>query len=402
MRKSAEQTLQPRALQQSEELHRRVRAFASEHASGAGQSETFEDLAIAIAEYQFQEAPGMARLAKRVPRSIEDIPAVPTEVFRLTRVATFPTELDRARFQTSGTTKRETGVHPARTLETYDHLALLLAERSLFRNLSRAPVVIGLAEARTGPIPSSSLTYMMELFMRRFDGRRLSTEPVRTEKLERGERFFVRMGGVDVEGLERAIRVAAHREEPLVVLGTSFAFAALLEALDGEILPSSAEVRIMITGGFKGRVREIPEARLREHIAATFGAGPSAVLGEYGMTELTSQLYESWPEDAIGAQGDRGSASPWFPQIGRPDVFYAPPWLRVRAVDPSTHRRVPPGEVGVAHCIDLGNIDSHIAVLTEDRIREIDGGVELCGRAPSAPPRGCSLTYEDLLRGDGP
>lgn len=394
----------PRALERSDDLHERVRAFASQQSEGLKPpSESFETLALAIAQFQKDEAPGMARLTPAPPSSLAEIPAIPAEVFRLTRVATFPRELEVARFQTSGTTQRETGIHPARSLETYDHLALLLAERSLMRSLPARPIIIALAEAKPSQVPTSSLTYMIDLFMRRFDGRSLSTDPVRTNAIVPAERFLVGPSGIDLEGVRKAARLGRYRGEPLVVLGTSFSFAALLEALDGEIILGPREVRIMITGGFKGRVRETSESKLRASLARTFGVSEGNVLGEYGMTELTSQLYESWPPGFFPpepqAESVRALKPPWFPEFGRPGLYHAPPWLKVWAVDPVTQERVPPGEVGLAHFIDLGNIDSHIAVLTEDRIREIDGGIELLGRAPTAPPRGCSLAYEGLLRG---
>lgn len=394
--------IRARALEQSEDLHRRVRAFATERSEGLNApSESFESLALAIARFQHDEAPGMARLSPDPPTSLEEIPAIPAEVFRLTRVATFPSELEVARFQTSGTTRRETGAHPVRTLETYDHLALLLAERSLLRNLSARPIIMALAEAKPGQIPSSSLTYMMDLFMRRFDGRSLSTDPLPIKAITPAERFLVGPTGVDLDGLRRAARLARYRGEPLIVLGTSFSFAALIEALDGEIIQSPREVRLMITGGFKGRIREAPEGELRASLARAFGARSENVLGEYGMTELTSQLYESWPEGFFPPEPQSESARAlkpaWFPSSGRPGLYHAPPWLQVWAIDPVTGKRLPQGEIGLGQFIDLGNVDSHLAVLTEDRIRECDGGIELLGRAPSAPARGCSLAYEGLL-----
>ncbi len=385
--------MRPRALEQSELLHARVRAFASNVVEGAAPPESFDELALSIAAFQRQECPGLDRLTQTPPSSLEELPLVPAEVFRLTRVAAYPAELDVARFQTSGTTKRETGVHPTRTLSTYDHLALLLARVTLFRGLSARPIIIALAEPKPGPQPTSSLTYMMELFMREIDGRSLSTDPVPAE-LDSAGRFLVGPRGVDIEGLRRAVRLACHRQEPLVVLGTSFAYVALLEALGDEQLPPAPEVRLMITGGFKGRVREVPEQEIRGRIARAFSAEPEQVLGEYGMTELTSQLYEAWTS---GKKDDPRSA--WFPRLGRSSLYHAPPWLRVLAVDPVTHARVPEGTPGLAAFIDLGNIDSCLTVLTEDRILEVDGGIQLLGRAPAAPPRGCSLTYESLLGG---
>jgi hypothetical protein len=61
--------------------------------------------------------------------------------------------------------------------------------------------------------------------------------------------------------------------------------------------------------------------------------------------------------------------------------------------------RVPDGEIGLARFIDLANVDSAVAILTRDLVRRRDGGIELLGRSPGAPPRGCSLAIEALLSG---
>ena len=47
--------------------------------------------------------------------------------------------------------------------------------------------------------------------------------------------------------------------------------------------------------------------------------------------------------------------------------------------------------------IDLLNVDSAVAVLTQDRVRRVAGGFEILGRLPGAPPRGCSLAIDELL-----
>ena len=60
---------------------------------------------------------------------------------------------------------------------------------------------------------------------------------------------------------------------------------------------------------------------------------------------------------------------------------------------------VPEGSVGLARIEDLANVDSAVAVLAQDRVRKVPGGVELLGRAPGAPPRGCSIAIDEMLGG---
>jgi hypothetical protein len=188
---------------------------------------------------------------------------------------------------------------------------------------------------------------------------------------------------VNLDGLERAAQAASERGEPLVLLATAFALVALLDRLDGRTISAPAESVIMVTGGFKGRTREVAQERLRADLARTFGVTEERLIGEYGMTELSSQLYEgTLPGGALR---------------GPPGVFLEPPTLRVFPVDPKSLEPVPDGEVGLAKIVDVCNVDSAVAIQTQDRVRRVARGIELLGRAPGATPRGCSLALESLL-----
>lgn len=367
----------PPALRMSEALHKRVRAFAQSFDQQASlASDTFDSLALDIARFQYAHSPGFARLCpsgKDALQTVDDLPVIPSDVFRLTRVALHPPELDVAVFRTSGTTAELTGQHPVRTLATKEQLSLLQANRTLFAEYGRG-VVVALAPKPDG---SSSLTHLMELLMAHFDGRALLADPANISySAHEPGRFLVDAAGIDLDGLKRAARLAKHRAEPLYVLATSFAMLAALDALDGDTIVAPARTKIMITGGFKGRTKTVDESELRRCIERCFNIGPEHIVGEYGMTELTSQLFE---------------------QPGSPDHCYlAPPWLKVRALSPQSYEPVAAGEAGLAHFIDLANIDSCLSIVTQDMIRIVDRGVQLLGRAPRAEVRGCSLPFEAL------
>ncbi len=363
-------------LADSDALHARVRAFA-----GGARDTTFAELALAIARFQARHSPGFARLLARSRRALEDvdaIPAVPAEAFRLTRVAVHPAELDEARFVTSGTTRDERGEHPFRTTRTYAELALRFGRSALLSDAASRTVVALAAPPQTPRC--SSLGFMMELFMRELDGRGFHGEPF---SVESPRRWLLSPSGVDLAGLEQSVRVAEQRAEPLLLLATSFALVALLDQLKGAALPLPARSVVMQTGGFKGRSREVPADELRAAISQTFGVPEDDVVSEYGMTELSSQLYEGTLRGGA-LRGARG-------------IYLEPPWLRVTPVHPVTLEPVAAGEPGLARFVDLGNIDSAVAVLTRDLVRRKDGGIELLGRDPGAPPRGCSLAVEALL-----
>jgi hypothetical protein len=70
-------------------------------------------------------------------------------------------------------------------------------------------------------------------------------------------------------------------------------------------------------------------------------------------------------------------------------------------VDAESLVAVPDGESGIARFVDLGNVDSAVAIVTQDLIRRRGGGIELLGRRPGAPLRGCSLAIEEMVLGAG-
>jgi hypothetical protein len=245
-------------------------------------------------------------------------------------------------------------------------------------------MVVALAAPPSAP-PTSSLGFMMQLFMETWDGRKVTLDPSGSVfDVNDPSRWLARGVDIDLDGLSRACRIARARSETLVVLATSFALAGLLEALDGEQLRPPARVRIMLTGGFKGKIAEVSSSELRKRLCHAFMTSPDNLLGEYGMTELTSQLYEA-----------RAESGPL------PNVYVPPPWLRVVPVAPHSWEPVAKGEVGLARFIDLGNIDSSLVVQTDDRIVETEHGFELLGRLPGATVRGCSLPYEGLITSRG-
>ena len=76
-----------------------------------------------------------------------------------------------------------------------------------------------------------------------------------------------------------------------------------------------------------------------------------------------------------------------------------PPWVRTRVLHPLSLKPVEDGEVGILAHLDLANLGSVSAILTEDLGRLVPGGFILQGRNPGAEPRGCSLAMEDFLEG---
>jgi hypothetical protein len=376
---------QPQLLEISDALHARVQRFAAGRAE-----ETFEELALAIARFQAQASPGLQRLlrGRPAPQTLNEVPALPSEAFRLTRVATYPQQLDCQRFFTSGTTGAERGSHVMRRIDTYQQLSLAFGRQALLpaHGSAQPPVVVALATVPQTP-QQSSLGCMMGWFMQHFDGHALDSGEAH---FDAGSelRWLLDETGVNVTGLERAIAAGEGRGSALLLLGTAFAWVRLLDDAASRRLPLPAGSLLMQTGGFKGRSREVSMPELRAGLCRLFDIAPERVVGEYGMTELTSQLYEATAQESPLGQQQPNAV---------PGVYFEPPWLRVTPVDPIDLTPVAAGQTGLACFVDLGNIDSAVRVVTQDLVRRAGGGIELLGRLPGAAPRGCSLAIEALL-----
>jgi hypothetical protein len=75
-----------------------------------------------------------------------------------------------------------------------------------------------------------------------------------------------------------------------------------------------------------------------------------------------------------------------------------PAWVRTLAIDSLTAGPLSAGQSGLLRHFDLANIDSVMAIQTED-IGFLDGdGFVFQGRDPNAALKGCSLAAESILR----
>jgi len=348
-------------------LREQVQALIARLADGSRDDASRDALLARAAPLQAARIPAYGRLLRgaatgRWPR------ALPTDVFRFTRVAGHPPSEDRKVFRTSGTTHGARGEHPFRALDLYDQAARAAASRMLFPETRRMPLL--LLAPPPAQAPDSSLSHMLGRFAEWFG--------------EGSPRWLMRDGALALGELREALRAASG---PVALLGTSFALMHAEEGLGAERFELAPGSLIMPTGGFKGRSRELDAEAMRRGLIARYGVPDSHIVGEYGMTELSSQCYETSLVDALEG-GPR-----------RPErVLWAPGWVRVTPVDPRTLEAVEEGEVGLLRIDDLANVDSVCAIQTSDLGRRVDGATfALLGRAAQAQTRGCSLAIEEAL-----
>lgn len=312
----------------------------------------------------------VARLAPDEPDPLH-WPGLPTDVFRFARVAAHAAQQDVRVFRTSGTTSGARGVHALRDLSLYDRSAHAAARYALFPDVGRMPLLI--LAPRASELPDSSLSYMLDRFTTWFG----LGEPL----------WLLDNGALDTDRLARALATAERDERAVALLGTSFAFVHAEDALGAQRFRLPRGSRIMQTGGFKGRTRELAPEDMRALLNARYAIEDCMIVSEYGMTELCSQLYDTTLREA------------WLGRAAVQRRLWVPGWVRATVVDPETLAELPDDREGLLRIDDPCNIDGACAIQTADRARRVGGGVVVLGRASDAVPRGCSLAIDAVLGG---
>ena len=334
-----------------EALQRKILAFIAEpHAHD------FDQLAFELVHYQATSLRAYGRLVEArggLGADWRSAPLVPTDLFReLDLCSHVGASHAVTEFKTSGTTTGRRGVRRVYDLTLY-HAGMMapFVEHVLAGERTPRPWLSLVPDPADDP--ASSLSHMVGAI---------------ADQLAEHVTWVMTPEGLDVE---RACALARASTEPLIIMTTAFALLHWLDGASEASMQLPAGSRMMLTGGFKGRARSVEEPELLALVKARLGLNPDAVVPEYGMTELTSQAY------------------------GRP--FQAPPWLRLRVVDPEDGADLPCGEVGLVAFFDLLNLDNVSALVTGDLGRlDASGRLTLLGRAPGALLRGCSLSAEEL------
>jgi len=316
----------------------------------------FNATALALYDFQREHNPAYASYCQMMgaPSDLDDwraIPAVPQSAFKHSALRAFPEALTSKTFRTSGTTGEGFGQHHFRSTRLYEAAILHGWDYAQLPKLRQVILTPSPAQA-----PYSSLSHMM--------GTLKASAP------EGRQHFCIRdEGSLDLDQFKAAIS----GDEPLLLLGTALAFLHLFERGESFKLPAGSQA--FETGGYKGEERVLTKAELYGLFQAHLGLGVESIINEYGMTELSSQFYT------------RGIGNPHF----------SPPWMKTVLINPETGAEVKKGETGMIRIFDLANLGSVQAIQTADLAIQRGEGFELLGRDPSALPRGCSRSADEML-----
>lgn len=332
----------------------------------------FNDLALKVFAHQFKHNLPFQRFCQqrsKTPRMVktwQDIPAVPINAFKDLTLSCVAAETCERVFMTSGTTRGDVkGRHFHPNLSVYDASMLSNFAKHFMQGQSRFRM--GILFPTEKQMPNSSLAHYLALAKTHFG----SPESA----------YYFDEQGLRTDALCEALQHAQQTGESFALLGASYSFVHLIDALQarGQSFRLPAGTRLLDTGGFKGQSRDVPMGTFYDELSATFGVSRDQCLNMYGMTELSTQFYDA--------------GNHILPSIKR-----GPHWIRSRLVDPLTGQNVANGERGILAHTDLANFNSALTILTEDVGQAVDDGFILLGRAQGAEAKGCSLAVDDFLK----
>lgn len=346
-------------------LQRRIGQFIGDPSAG-----DFDSLALEAFAYQFERIEPFRRLCESqgaVPGQLDnwrEIPAVPALAFKTLKLAAAAAvEV----FRSSGTTGTDRSVHHHPFPDLYQITIDASFPGACLVGLETPPMLSLVPDRQQAP--DSSLSFMIDHVLAAW-GAPDSVTALGPQGLK--------------AAAARSFCGARQRDRrPALILATAFALVELLEALERYDLRFRLPAGSVIfeTGGYKGRTREVLRDELLARLDERLGVTAERVVGEYGMTELTSQLYTQ-----VLAGGE-------------PGIFIPPHWMRARVLDPESLEELPPGRPGLVALFDLANLGSAVHLLTQDLGVVSGAGLELVGRAAGAELRGCSLAVEELRGG---
>jgi hypothetical protein len=331
-----------------------------------GGEENYNELALKLFSYQFTyniPYKKYCQKQRQTPLTVkqwQEIPSLPLQAFKELTLSCESTEDPEAVFMTSGTTnadKRGRNIHPS--LKVWDTSMVTGFEQFVLPDQREMTIyVLSPAEDLN---QHSSLSRYLTMAVKHFGTDR--------------SRFFFNENGMDMDGLSEALKESSSKNEPVMLMGASFAYVHFLDycAKQNTSFQLVEGSRIFDTGGFKGQSREVTRQELYDSFAGTFNVGENSCINMYGMTELSSQIYE---RD--------------FEKVN-------PAWVKTLVLDPDTLEPIKDGEIGVLAHYDLANWNSCFAILTEDMGYKTKKGFVLIGRAEGSEARGCSIAVDQLM-----
>ena len=321
-----------------------------------------------LLELAVANSPEVARYWKQVGTGV----GVPDTAYKDGGPHLFPDEPVVREFRTSGTSGSVRGtVRYTKLGLELKRIAIVTSARKLLFPDGTRPAVVRFAPTEQAA-PDMAIAFDMARIAEACGDPRLSVS-------------VAGPSGVDFDALESSLDTAVAEQLPVVMIGATFAFVNVCDALLARgrswVLPPGS--RAYDGGGFKGRSRVMRVDDLRATLKRVFGIADGGFGNLFGMTELANQVFD-------------GSDVPVGPLGERPKTRHV--WGGPSLRDPRTREIVTEGH-GLVEVADLCLIDRPHVLLTGDVGIAVPDGVAIAGRVAGTASRGCSLSLDEMTGG---
>lgn len=321
----------------------------------------FESLALRIFQYQAKYNPVYNQYITYLNiepdkiTKLTEIPFLPIQFFKNHTIKSGLPPEPTVIFESSGTTGTATSRHALYDATLYESVSTSIFEQNYGRlNDFHLLVLLPSYLERN----NSSLVYMMQHFIDKADSPYSDFYLHNTDDM-----------------LKRLSELAENPDgKGILLMGVTFALLDLAESgTDLSFLKDIPNLKVMDTGGMKGRRQELLREEVHDILKAAFGV--SEIHSEYGMTELLSQSY------SLG----NGLFTPGLTMR-----------VLLRDVnDPFAifDHNLTGSKTGGINVIDLANLDSCSFIETQDlgRFGTVPGTFYVMGRFDNSDIRGCNL-----------
>lgn len=311
-------------------------------------SQNFEKLALDIFQFQYQQNNfykqyvDLMHINPKEVISIYQIPFLPIQFFKSQTITT-PSETSyELFFESSGTTGQIRSKHYLVDVGMYV-TSFQKSFEKFFGDIKHY-CILGLLPSYIDR-PNASLAYMVNHLIQK------SGHPQSGFYLD------------DFKSLYQTIQELEAKKQDTLLFGVTF---ALLDFASEYSLPLQ-NVKIIETGGMKGRGENLTKSEIYSQLQTSFGK--DSIYSEYGMTELLSQAYAT-----------------------KPNEYKSAPWLKILVRDLNDPKQISSNGKGAINIIDLANIHSCCFIATDDfGTISTSGSFEIQGRIDQSELRGCSL-----------
>lgn len=321
----------------------------------------FEALALRIFRYQAENNPVYHKFISylnidiKLINKLTEIPFLPIQFFKSHTIKSGTPPEPTVIFESSGTSGISTSRHALYDAPLYKSVSTSIFEQN-YGHLKDFHLLVLLPSYLERN--NSSLVYMMQHFI--------------DEANSPYSNFYLH--NID-EMLERLKYLSANPDgRGVLLMGVTFALLDLAESgTDFSFFQNIPKLKIMDTGGMKGRRKELLREEVHDILKASFGI--AEIHSEYGMTELLSQSYS----------------------LGN-GLFTPGSTMRILLRDVNDpfsifDHNLSGSKTGGINVVDLANLDSCSFIETQDlgRFGSEPGTFYVMGRFDNSDIRGCNL-----------